>query len=79
MEGSKQNQLDIDYRGIGAVYAYGLPVDHCVVINSGMGDCKVQVIETLDVDVSSLGKVYYRGNPEITFTDAGLGDLINDN
>jgi hypothetical protein len=44
-----------------------------------MGDCKVKVNETLDVDISSVGKVYYRGHPQITFTDSGLGDLINDN
>jgi len=77
--GNSQDLLAIDFRGIGDVYAYGLPVNQCEVLNSGTGDCKVKVNETLEVDISSLGKVFYRGNPEITFTDAGLGDLINDN
>jgi hypothetical protein len=44
-----------------------------------MGDCKVRVKENLDVDISSIGNVYYRGNPEITLSDSGLGALINDN
>jgi len=78
-EGNNQDELDIDFRGVGHVFAYGLKVDKWVVLNSGTGDCKVWVNETLEVDISSLGNVYYRGNPEITFADSGLGKLINDN
>ena len=78
-KGTSQDELDIDFRGVGSVIAYGLTVNNCVVLNSGTGDCKVQANETLDVDIVSLGNVYYRGNPEISLSDSGLGELINDN
>ena len=77
--GIGQDELEIDFRGVGNVYTYGLPVDDCVVLNSGTGDCKVRVNENLEVDISSIGNVYYRGNPEINCNDSGLGELINDN
>ena len=78
-KGTSQDDLDIDFRGVGNVFAYGLTVNNCVVLNSGTGDCKVQANKTLDVDIASLGNVYYRGNPEISLTDSGPGELINDN
>jgi hypothetical protein len=79
LNGGNQPEMDIDFRGVGLVKAYGLPVDRCVVLNSGIGDCKVKVNSYLEVDISDLGNVYYKGNPEISVTDTGLGDLINDN
>lgn len=79
LAGPGQEDMEIDFRGIGNVFAYGLMVDACVVLNSGTGDCKVRVNEILDVDISSLGNVYYQGTPEINCSDSGLGQLINDN
>ena len=79
LAGPGQEDLEIDFRGIGNVYAYGLMVDACVVLNSGTGDCKVRVNEILEVDISSLGNVYYQGTPEINCSDSGPGQLINDN
>jgi len=78
-EGIGQDELNIDFRGIGMVLAYDLPVNNCVVMNSGTGDCKVRANNILDVDISSIGNIYYRGNPDITYSNSGLGDLINDN
>jgi hypothetical protein len=78
-QGFLQEELHIDFRGVGNVIAYALPVEMCVVLHSGIGDCKVRANEILEVDISSIGDVYYKGNPEITFSDEGLGELINDN
>jgi hypothetical protein len=79
LEGDSQDELELDFRGVGNVFAYGLPVNTCTVLNSGTGDCKVSVNELLEVDISSIGNVYYRGNPEITCNDSGMGELVNDN
>ena len=57
-EGLRQDHMDLDFRGVGNVFAYGLPVDACVILHSGTGDCKVTVNKSLDVDISSIGNVY---------------------
>jgi hypothetical protein len=54
-------------------------MNHCVVLHAGNGCCKVHVFDNLEVDISSLGDVFYKGSPHITLNDTGLGDLINDN
>jgi len=79
LEGPARSFFEIDYRGIGHVLAYGLPVDNCTVYSNGPGDCKVMVNDNLEVDISGIGNICYRGNPEITVTDTGLGELVNDN
>ena len=79
LEGPARSFFEIDYRGIGHVLAYGLPVDNCTVYSNGPGDCKVMVNDNLEVDISGIGNIYYRGIPEITVTDTGLGELVNDN
>lgn len=79
LQGNNSSLLDIQFTGVGNVDAYAFPVDHCTVFNNGVGDCKVMVNQTLDVDISGIGDVYYRGYPEITVSDTGPGDLINDN
>jgi len=79
LDGDRRDVFDIDYRGVGHIFAYELPMDQCVVSTSGAGDCKVQVDHTLEVDISGVGYVYYRGHPQITVNDQGVGNLVNDN
>lgn len=79
LEGIKLETFEIDHRGIGDVHAYRMPVNHCVVLHSGTGSCMVKAIDELEVDISALGDVYYKGSPQITLNDTGLGDLINAN
>ena len=79
LEGPARSFFEIDYRGIGNVLAYGLPVDNCTVYSNGPGDCKVMVNDYLEADISGIGDICYMGNPEVTVTDTGLGELINEN
>jgi hypothetical protein len=79
LQGDKRNAFEIDLRGVGDIRTYNLPVDHCSVFSSGVGDCYVHVIKTLEVDISGIGNVYYRGQSEITSLVTGVGNLINDN
>jgi hypothetical protein len=79
LKGEVSEELDIDFRGVGHIYAYAWPVNHCLILHSGIGDCYVNIFKGLEVDLSAPGNVYYRGNPQINCTDNGLGELINDN
>lgn len=79
LAGAGVEVFDITHNGIGHINAYEFPTDRCSVLTSAVGDCKVLVHSVLEVDISGIGDVYYKGSPEITETDTGLGSLINDN
>ena len=79
LEGATASYLEIDFRGVGDIQAYDMPVGNCDVYSDGVGDCWVMVNDYLDVDIPGLGNVYFRGNPGISFSSTGPGNLINDN
>jgi hypothetical protein len=79
LEGPDRSTFEIDFRGIGHILAYDLPVNTCIVYSDGIGDCKVKVNSSLEADIQNLGNIYYRGNPEIDLNDEGMGELVNDN
>ncbi len=79
LAGDNLMKLDIDYKGVGNISSYDLPVNECSIVSSGVGDCKVKIHDYLDVYISGTGSVYYRGNPEINSVVTGIGKLINDN
>jgi len=79
LTGNTQETLDITHTGVGDIYGYALPVNECYLVTSGVGDCKVKVNDYLNVELTGVGNVYYRGNPEIEYTDMGVGQLIDDN
>ena len=54
-----------------------MPVKECRLDISGLGYCEVSVEETMDVNISGAGKVYYKGNPEVFRNISGLGSIIN--
>lgn len=79
LEGDSRDVFTMEYRGVGNINAYALPVDHCIVVSSGLGHCKVHVQQILEADISGVGNVFYRGYPKISSTDSGVGELINAN
>ena len=79
LQGSPQREMDLVHRGVGNMDAYDLPLEQCVLLQAGVGDCFVKVATNLDVDITGPGNVYYRGTPQISCTESGLGSLINDN
>jgi len=56
-----------------------MKVDTCYITSTGIGDCEVNVIHILNVTISGVGNVYYKGNPTITSNITGLGQLIDVN
>ncbi|WNJ18545.1 head GIN domain-containing protein [Pontibacter sp. G13] len=70
---AKQAKLDIT--GTGAMNAEGMDAERVKVSLSGAAFTKVSAIEFLDVSISGLGVVSYKGDPEIRKDISGLGSL----
>lgn len=79
LSGDFQEELSFSLTGVGNVDAYELEVGICTIVSTGVGDCKVNVRDELNVTISGVGTVYYRGNPAITQSVTGMGNLVNDN
>jgi hypothetical protein len=51
--------------GVGSFKAYEMKVNTCNITLTGAGDCKVFVIDELNVTIAGVGYVYYKENPAI--------------
>jgi len=76
LSGDDQDELTIVLTGVGHVKAFDMKVGTCTITSSGVGDCEVYVLNELIVTISGVGNVYYKGNPAITETVTGIGELI---
>ena len=79
LSGDKQDELRIDFTGVGNVKAFDMQVGNCYITLTGVGNCEVYVIDELDITITGVGSVYYKGNPVITSNITGIGQLINAN
>lgn len=50
--------------------------DIVFIRNCGINDCYVHATTTLDAEVTSVGNIYYCGNPTIKFNKIGEGSLM---
>ena len=73
------DRFDCEHSAVGNVEAFGLAVNHCTVVSSGVGDTKINVASSLDVTIDSTGSVYYKGRPSIDSLITGTGQLIDAN
>jgi hypothetical protein len=78
LEGAQQEELNIYISGVGNIYAYDMPVNQCLIRVSGTTTCQVHVIDRLDVVISGVGNIWYRGNPDITTDISGVGNVTPD-
>lgn len=78
LSGSCNSQY-IELSSTGSYSAFDLDSEDCEVKNSGVGDVKVYVTNNLDVSISSVGSVYYMGDPVVKVNDKGVGNLIHVN
>jgi hypothetical protein len=75
LEGTAEEH-DIDIKGVGELHAYDLAVRSARVVITGAGECKVNVIDDLTVDISGAGSVLYKGDPNVTVEHLSIaGDL----
>jgi hypothetical protein len=70
------DRFDAMITGAGNCRADGLEARDVAVVISGVGDCEVHAVGTLDATVSGVGKVTYRGDPEIKRAAvSGMGSI----
>ena len=77
--GDYQDELTIILTGVGNVKAYDLEVGTCNITSTGVGICEVRVTDELNVSISGVGSVYYKGEPTINSIITGVGQLVEAN
>jgi hypothetical protein len=79
LSGETQSELTIIVNGTGSVSAYEMPVDRCRILILGTANCYVNVVTSLEVTVSGIGYIFYRGDPVISSSISGIGNVMDDN
>jgi hypothetical protein len=69
----------VNIPGQGTVDLYDMPVKTATVNISGNGNVKVKVENALNIYITGLGMVHYKGNPTVKQSITGMGEVINDN
>ncbi len=77
ISGAEQTRLDIHITGAGNVKAFDLEVNDCSIYITGSGNCEVNVIEKLQVTISGVGNVFYKGTPTLASDISGVGKVIS--
>lgn len=75
LSGAQQELLDIHISGTGMVQAFGMEVEQCNIWISGVGNCEVNVVTSLDVTISGVGNVWYMGSPSLNTDVSGVGNI----
>lgn len=78
LKGSVPNQ-NISIPGAGNYSAFDLLSEDCTITIPGSGNVMVNVSNTMDVFISGSGTVSYIGEPDITQTITGSGEIIDAN
>jgi hypothetical protein len=47
----------------------------CTIRISGSGNCEVNVVNNLFVQVSGVGDIFYKGSPTLTSDISGVGNI----
>lgn len=74
LNGKAKTQV-IQISGSGDVSASDLATVSTDLEISGHGDCVVAASDKLNIEISGVGQVRYRGQPEVTKSITGLGDV----
>jgi hypothetical protein len=71
----KVDQLDAASSGSGSYEGRDLESERAKVSVTGSGNATVRVSDSLDAIVSGSGSIRYIGNPDVTETDSGSGEI----
>jgi len=74
VEGKALSQ-NVDLSGAGSYHAEGLESQEANVSLSGVGSARVWVEGALNAKVTGAGSIKYKGNPQITQSSTGLGNV----
>jgi hypothetical protein len=69
----------ITISGTGNIESIDLPVKEIRIFSSGVGNCNIHAIDILDVTISGVGNVFYKGSPSISSKISGVGSLTKMN
>ena len=78
LKGIVQEQ-SVDIKGISTYRAFDLSSERCFVEINGPSTAEVQASDLLDVVIKGIGKVCYKGQPEINTDISTAGALSNCN
>ena len=67
--------LGITNWGNAPIHAEDLKVEGCSITHRGPGDFYLNVSDWMEVEIYSIGDVYYRGNPTLTVKRVGKGNI----
>ena len=79
IEGVKQSSLYFSLIGVGYVDCYGLELDEFEIKHQGVGDFRVWANNKIHGEMTGVGKIYYKGEPDLNVNIMGNGVLIDDN
>lgn len=79
LSGADQDELSIVLTGVGNVSAFGMKAAGCTIMSTGVGNCEIFVLDNLNVTITGVGNVYYKGDPDIHSNVTGLGRLVDAN
>jgi len=65
----------IDLTGSGKVNALDFVVGNCDIQTTGVGECNVNVLHSLNINSTGASDVKYRGNPNVTEHKAGASSV----
>lgn len=71
----KAEKVNVKINGSGDVDFYPLTCADATIKLTGSGDVKIDVTDTLDVNISGSGDVFYTGDPKLTSKITGSGEL----
>ncbi len=69
------DDADISISGAGEIDALDLQTKRARVRLSGVGSASISCSDELDVDVSAVGSLRYRGNPSVRQSVSGVGNI----
>jgi hypothetical protein len=75
LKGSCQIQ-GVRVNGTGNYNAFDLTSKDCTVTTNSTGDARVFATDKLSASIRSVGSIYYKGSPTVSFIDSGIGKLI---
>lgn len=75
----QQETFNIAISGDGNVDSFDLIADNCSIVISGTGNCNVFASKKLDITIAGVGKISYKGHPDISQNISGSGNINNAN
>lgn len=70
------NDFNVEVDGSGDIDALNLTTETCDIDIMGSGDCEITATDELNIIIRGSGSVFYRGNPVITSSVSGSGDIV---